>query len=823
MSKHQPRLDIQTIQTTQTAHGAQTRQDPQHGDAAAAARQRPAWSARMIDRLSRHIFDWRRPLLALFVLLTIVLGYEASHLKVEAGFSKMIPLKHEYMRTFVQYQKDFGGANKVLIALRQTDGDIYNKDFMDTLHKVSDEVFYVKGVERSSVTSLFTNNVRYNEVVEDGFRGGNLVASDFTGTPAQLAKVRENTLKSDWVGRIVSNDMTAAMVVASLQDSDPDTGRRLDLQQVGARLEQIRQKYEHGKVTVHIIGFAKAIGDIADGAAGVLVFFALAFVITALLLYWYSGSLMLTSCALVCALVPVVWLLGLLPLMGLGLDPMSILVPFLIFSIGVSHAVQMSNAWKLETLAGADGVTASRNSFRKLFLPGAMALLANALGFIVIAFIDIAMVRELAITATVGVSVMIVTNKLLLPILLSYMRFSPAEARRHAGKAAAGDWLWLRLGALATRKGGVLAVLLGGALLALGLWQARGLQIGDLGKGVPELRADSRYNRDVDVITSRFAIGVDLLQVIVEAGGQDTPCVQRPVLDQMEQLEFTLRQEPGVATVRGLAGFVKQVTQAYAETFIKWRVLPEETAQIAQGVGFATRLGNELMNSGCTAMPVSIYTTDHQAGTIARIVGVVKRFKAQHDSKDLQFRLASGNVGVMAATNEAVEAADKWVNLTLFASVSLLCLATFRSLRVTLCIILPLALVTILCNGLMAALGIGVKVNTLPVVALGVGVGVDYGIYLFESMKHEIVARGCDLRTAFVAALRQRGSASVFTAVTMTVSVATWSFSALKFQADMGILLAFMFLVNMAGAILLLPGLAALLVGERLRPRRDRR
>ena len=792
----------------------------QHTNEDEAGLERQAFSAGLIGRVSYRIFHWRRALLALFVLITIVLGYFASHLKVEAGFSKMIPLKHEYMKTFVEYQKDFGGANKVLIALKQKNGDIYNKDFMDTLHKVTDEVFYVKGVERSSVTSLFTNNVRYNEVVEDGFRGGNLVASDFAGTPEQLAKVKENTLKSDWVGRIVSNDMSSAMVVASLQDTDPDTGKRLDLQQVGTRLEQIRQKYEHGNITVHIIGFAKSIGDIADGAAGVLVFFAIAFVITALLLYWYSGSLMLTCCALVCALVPVVWLLGLLPLMGLGLDPMSILVPFLIFSIGVSHAVQMTNAWKLETLHGADGITASRNSFQKLFIPGAMALLANALGFIVIAFIDIEMVRELAITATVGVSVMIVTNKMLLPILLSYMRFSPSEARRHAGKEAAGDWLWERIGPLATRKGGALAVLLGGALLAGGIWKARDLQIGDLGKGVPELRADSRYNRDVDVITSHFAIGVDLLQVIAEAKGQDSPCVQRPVLDQMEQLEFTLNQDPGVATVRGLAGFVKQVTQSYAETFIKWRVLPEETAQIAQGVGFATRLGNELMNSGCTAMPVSIFTTDHQAGTIHRIVDEIKQFKAQHDTKDLTFRLAAGNVGVMAATNEAVEAADKWVNLALFASVSLLCLATFRSLRVTLCVILPLALVTILCNALMATLGIGVKVNTLPVVALGVGVGVDYGIYLFESMKHEIGSRGRNLRDAFVAALKQRGTASVFTAVTMTVSVATWSFSALKFQADMGILLAFMFLVNMVGAILLLPGLAALLVGERLRPKK---
>jgi predicted RND superfamily exporter protein len=628
-------------------------------------------------------------------------------------------------------------------------------------------------------------------------------------------------LKSDWVGRIVSNDQTAAMVVATLQENDPETGERLDLQGVAKQLEAIRAKYETDDTTVHIIGFAKAMGDIAQGAAGVLMFFGVAFVITAILLYWYSGSLVITALALICAIVPVIWLLGLLPIFGLGLDPMSILVPFLIFSIAVSHAVQMTNAWKLETLHGADGVTASTRSFQKLFIPGAIALLANALGFMVIALVDIEIVRELAFTATIGVTVMIVTNKMLLPILLSYYRFSPEQASKLAGKETAGDWLWERIGGLATKRIAWLPILAGLALLAFGLSQVRHLHIGDLGRGVPELRENSRYNQDVDVITKQFAIGVDLLQVIAEAkpeSDDDSPCVNRDVMDKMEDFEFQMRQVDGVATVRTLAGFVKSMTQSFAETFAKWRMLPEERAQIAQGVGYATRLGNEFMNSRCTAMPVNIYTSDHQATTIAHVVDRIKAFKeAGGDDERITFRLASGNVGVMAATNEAVHAADKWVNLALFVSVMALCLITFRSFPITLCVVLPLALVTVLCNALMAILGIGVKVNTLPVVALGVGVGVDYGIYLFERMKHEMEDNGLQLKDAFVEALKQRGTASVFTAVTMTVSVATWLFSALKFQADMGILLAFMFLVNMFGAILLLPALAAYLVGDRRR------
>jgi hypothetical protein len=775
-----------------------------------------------VGKISYPIFRYRKALLILFILITIVLGVLASQLRVQAAFTKMIPLKHPYMATFLEYQADFGGANKVLVALKNNKGDIYDKEFMEKLRKVTEEIFYIKGVERSSLTSLFTSNVRYNEVVEDGFRGGNIVSADFAGTPEQMTVVRENLLKSDWIGRIVANDHTAAMVVATLMENDPETGERLDLQEIAQQLEDVRGKYEDEKTGVHIIGFAKSVGDIAKGAAGVLVFFGVAFVITSLLLYWYSGSLMITTLALICAIVPVIWLLGLLPVFGLGLDPMSILVPFLIFSIAVSHAVQMTNAWKLETLHGRDGVTASTLSFQKLFIPGAMALLANALGFMVIGFVEIEIVRELAFTATIGVTVMIITNKMLLPILLSYYKFTPEQASKLAGKETAGDWLWERIGPLATKKVGWIAILAGLGLLAFGLMQARHLHIGDLGKGVPELRPESRYNQDVGMVVSHFAIGVDLLQIIAEAkpiDDDDSPCVDRDVMDRMEDFEFQMRQVDGVATVRSLSGFVQIMTQSFAETFAKWRMLPESRAQIAQGVGYATRLGNEFMNSRCTAMPVSIYTTDHQATTIEHIVEKIKEFKeAGGDTDRITFRLASGNVGVMAATNEAVHAADKWVNLALFASVSLLCLLTFRSLPITLCVILPLALVTVLCNALMAMLDIGVKVNTLPVVALGVGVGVDYGIYLFERMKHEMEDNGLKLKDAFVEALKQRGTASIFTAITMTVSVATWIFSALKFQADMGILLAFMFLVNAFGAILLLPALAAYLVGD-LKPK----
>lgn len=764
----------------------------------------------VVTAIGQLLFGWRRSFLALFVLITLALSWSATQLRVDAGFQKMIPLKHEYMQTFTEYQKTFGGANRVLLALRIEEGDIYTPEFFAKLKAVTDEVFFLPGVERASVTSLFTPNVRFIEVVEDGFAGGNVIPADFAGTPEDLEEVRANVLKSGRVGRLVSNDFKGALVSAELLEIDPSTGTRLDYAAVAGKLEEIRSRHQRDGVTVHIIGFAKAVGDITEGARAVLLFFAVAFVITAVLLYFYSGSAKLTAVALICAMIPVIWLLGLLPLLGYGIDPMSILVPFLIFSIGVSHAVQMTNAWQLEVIGGADGLTAAHKSFLKLFMPGAMALLANALGFMVILYIEIDMVRELAITASLGVALMIVTNKMLLTILLSWMNLSPSERQRSAGRKNSGDWLWVWLKRAAAPRPALVILVAAAVLLAIGTWQSRDLRTGDLGKGIPELHDDSRYNRDTAAIVDSFSIGVDVLSVIAQSRNVDGACTDFTIMDTLDRFESTMRNVHGVQGVLSLPGMAKTVNAGWNEGNPRWRVLSRDPSILAQSVTpIDTSTG--LLDTDCNTMQIMIFTRDHQGSTIAHVVNEVKKFIAANPSENLELKLASGNVGVMVATNEAVDAAEVTMLLLLFGSIGLLCLIEFRSWRATLCIILPLAIVAVLCNALMAILGIGLKVSTLPVIALGVGVGVDYGIYLYERMEHEL-HKGVSLPAAFLEALRQRGTAIGFTAATMSIGVGTWAFSALKFQADMGILLAFMFIVNMAGAILLLPALAAFLV-----------
>ncbi len=762
----------------------------------------------MKARLENFLFGHRRLVLVLFAVVTVLLGASASRLRVDAGFAKLLPLQHEYMRTYMQYRDEFGGANRVLIALKVREGDIFTPQFFATLKSVTDDVFFIPGVDRARVSSLFTPNVRFTEVVEDGISGGNVVPADFEPTAEGLAKVRRNVLKSGYVGRLVANDFTAALVSAELLEIDPRTGARLDYIHVADQLEAIRLKHSTNGVGVafdyHILGFAKVIGDIASGARRVVLFFAIAFFVTAVFVFVYSQSIALTVIPLVSSVTAVVWTLGLLPLLGYGIDPMSILVPFLVFAVGVSHGVQMISVHRAEFWLGHTGEPAARAAFRKLLVPGSVALLTDCIGFVTILLIDIQMIREMAITASLGVAMILIINMLLVPLLLSWVHHDEIYLLQLKRRHAHVDPLWHALSRLTERRRALVVAGIALLLLAWGYPTSNKVQIGDLHAGVPELHADSRYNIDTDVVTRHFSIGVDLLTVITEVPAQ--ACTDHAVMSVIDRFEWEMRNVPGVQSVVALPTVAKLLTAGWNEGSLEWRVLPRDTSLLAQAVTYVdTSTG--LLNGECSVMPVLIFTTDHKAQTIDRIVAEVKAYQASHGNPDVKFRLATGNLGVMAATNEEVAAAQFPILGGVFAAVIALCLLSFRSWRIAVCIVLPLALVSLLAYALMAVLEIGLKVSTLPVAALGVGIGVDYGIYLFGRMAGLLEA-GEPLKQAYHDALTTTGNGVIFTGLTLAMGVATWIFSPLKFQADMGILLTFLFLFNMLGAILLLPALA---------------
>ena len=770
--------------------------------------QTTGWIERRVQDCADVLLNHRRWWLGLFMLVTVALGYSATQVRLDPGFNKQIPVRHEYMLSFLDFSRVFTGANRLLVNVHwKGEGDIYNPEFLRVLQQVTDDVFFISGVSRPSVTSLFTPNVRYVEITEEGYVGDLVVPPQYAGTDEDLQKVRSNAARAGQVGRLLANDQRSAMVRADLQDTDPKTGQPVSYVEIAKRLEEIRAKYNSPTIEINVVGFAKLVGDVVEGLNTVMLFFVVAFIITALLLWAYSRSLPLTVVALVVALLPVVWLLGLLPLLGLGIDPMSVLVPFLIFSIGVSHAVQMTNAWKQDVLAGSSSLQAARSAFCKIFIPGSLALLMNALGFAVIMLIDIPIVHELGVTACMGVMLMIITNKMMLPLIISHLSLGSSARAARPMHDAARHPLWWRLSALAEPRPALVVFAISLVLLGFGVFKARELAVGDIGPGAPELRADSRYNLDNQRIIDSYSIGLDVLAVFLQTQGIDEACLNPGVMRAVEAFDFQMRNVAGVQSVQSVAGMGKEMIAGNNEGNPRWSAIPGSSRGLQQG-SMAYSPDSGLVTDGCKRMQILVFLNDHEGATVFHVVNEAKRIIAGIRAPGVEFKLAGGNIGVMAASNEAVKRAEVWMLAALFCSVAFFCLLTFRSLRAVLCILVPMGIVAILCNALMAMLGIGLKVATLPVMALGVGVGVDYGIYLYERIQHEM-AEGRDLRHAFYRAMCQRGTAAVFTALTMSIGVGTWAFAPLKLQADMGILLAFMFLVNVFGAIFLLPALAA--------------
>lgn len=780
-----------------------------------AARVDQSFGRTCIEWLERALFGHRMPILVMFAVVTMVmLAVAWRGLRIDASFTKQLPRQHEYMRTYLDEDvAEFRGANRVLIALIATDGNMFKPEFFAALRKATDEVIVMDGIDRGRVQSLFTPNVRYLEVVEDGIEAGNVIPADFSPTPAAMAQVRGNILKAGIVGRLVANDFSGALVSATVLEQDAN-GRPVDpiriAHELEAKVRNVIQSPRYPGIEVHIIGFAKVMGDIADGALSVVLFAVITLVLTLLAVWLYCQSFRVALVPVACSVIAVVWQLGTLVLLGYGIDPLGLLVPFLIFAIGVSHGVQKISAVSDAALAGLDSMDAARRTFRQLLVPAIIALLADLVGFITILVIPVQVIREMAITASIGVAIVILTDLVLLPVLVSFVAFDQRYHARVERRRRRLAGVWSRLAHVTDRGPAALIIAIAAVLAVLGWWKGRETPIGDTQAGVPELRPHSRYNLDSDVITSKFSIGVDVLTVIVRS--KEPVCVSHDLMTEVDRFAGHMQNVIGVSDVITLPFYAKEASAGWNEGSLKWRSIPREQTQLTQSTRYI-ETSTGLLNEECTLVPVMLFLADHRAGTIERVVAAVKQWRTRNPVPGAQFELATGNIGAMAATNETVERKELWILAGVFAAVTLMCLLTFRSLLGTVLVVAPLALVSVLVYAVMALVGIGLKVTTLPMVALGAGIGVDYGIYLFSRMQ-EFLSQGLPVKTAYERTLGVTGASIIFTGVTLAIGVATWVFSPLKFQADIGIMLTFMFLVNMLGAVVLLPALAAWLVTD---------
>ncbi len=772
----------------------------------------PSFDTRSGSLIERALFNHRAVVVLLCALVTALLGWQATWLQLNASFEKTIPTSHPYIQNFLTYQSELSGlGNAVRVAVARPQGNIYDAQYLDTLRRLSDEVFLLPGVDRARMKSLWTPTTRWVGVTEEGLEGGPVIPDGFDGSSAKLQQLAANVARSGEIGQTLARDAASTVIFVPLLAKDAQ-GQSLDYALLSRQLETLRGKYEAEGVAIHITGFAKIVGDLIDGVRAVLVFFAMAVAIATAMVFWYTRCIRSSLLVVLASLVAVVWQLGLLPLLGYALDPYSILVPFLVFAIGMSHGAQKMNGIMQDVGRGVDKLVAARFTFRRLFLAGLTALLADAVGFAVLLVIDIQVIRELAIAASIGVAVLIFTNLILLPILLSYTGVSAVAAERSLraeqadAAGAAKHPLWALLDRFTQRPWATVAVAAGLVMGVGGFLVSTQLKIGDLDPGAPELRADSRYNRDVGFMNAAYGAGSDVLAVMVKT--PEGQCSHFDALNKVDALEWELRQIDGVESTNSLSLLNRRVLSGLNEGNPRWyEFLPNQdmlntvTASAPRG----------LYNDACGLLTVYVYLRDHKADTLARVVGHIEAFAQRNDTADTKFLLAAGSAGIEAATNIVVKDAWRTMLLMVYGAVVVLCFVTFRSWKAVVVAVLPLVVTSFLAEALMVALGMGVKVATLPVIALGVGIGVDYALYILSITLSQL-REGKSLSEAYYRALLFTGKVVMLTGVTLAVGVITWVASPIKFQADMGLLLAFMFLWNMLGALVLLPALAHFLL-----------
>ncbi|MES2017746.1 MAG: MMPL family transporter [Pseudomonadota bacterium] len=753
--------------------------------------------------------------------LTMVMGYLGSQLRMEAGFEKQLPANHPYVETFHTYRDDVMGANRLNIVVRARSGKIWSAAGLKRLYQVTQAVTFLPNVERLGVQSLWTPNTFVNEITEEGFRADPLIDGSINPDrldSAAIARIEAAAVQGGFVGTLVSRGGDSAMISAELLETDKD-GKQLDYVAYNAILEQLRHQFEDQNFSIEIIGFAKQVGEIADSAKSVVQFFALALLLTAVAVYWYCRSVLFTLLPIACSLTSLVWQFGALHLLGFGLDPLAVLVPFLVFAIGVSHGVQQINYIVREVSLGKDCVSACRASFSGLLIPGTLALVTAFVSFVTLLLIPIPMVRELAIAASLGVAFKIITNLVMLPVAASYCRIdkSYADGAMLLREKRAGA---LRLVArIARPRNAAVCLLVTGVIFGLAVWQSQGRVIGTLEPGAPELRPDARFNLDAVSIASNYDTGLDWLTVIFEAkgaqGGGVGFCGNANIGLFQDRFTWAMQPVPGVLSIASFSDQMKQYNRGYNEGNPKMEAVPLDSGNFA---GLATEVARTrgTMRKDCSMTAVHLYLTDHKAVTINRVIGAAETFAAKNVEPGVAIRLAAGNAGVLAAVNASLEHSEVPMMLWVYAAIVLLVLVTYRDLRAVLACCLPLCVGTFIGYWFMKELSIGLTVATLPVMVLAVGIGVDYSFYIYNRLQLHL-AHGQPIVQALENAILEVGTATIFTAVTLAVGVATWSFSALKFQADMGKLLAFMFMVNMVMAMTALPALAVWL--ERLFPR----
>lgn len=772
-----------------------------------------------VDRTFAFLIRFRALVVAAVALVTLAMGYQASQIEVKTIFSDLLPRDHPYVAVNQRFKQTFGGSNMVSIMLEVEHGDIFNQAVLAKVQKLTVDLQQVEGVDTYQIISLASKKIKEVRASTEGVESRPLMWPELPRDNAELAALKASVLNNPLVyGPYVSADLKATLVTVDFNDGSMDYTRAFN------QLMALVEAASGDGVQVRIVGEPVLYGWVNHYLHETLTIFFAAVAALVVLLCLITRTWHGTILPLLAGTVSAIWALGAARLMGFHLDPLVVVVAFLITAQAISNSVQLIARFDDETGHGvASAEAAARASARNLFKPSMLAIVADAGCVLVVALTPIPLLQKISLIGTVWVLTILVSALVLTPVMLSWfgarqryihpININPV-LMRILGVCSAivtTRWRYAVLGAAAA------------AFVASGLY-AFNLKVGDANPGSPILWPDSSYNRDAEEINRQFQ-GSDRMFVVV--AGKPGALREPEVLSSMTRFQKYMEAQPEVGGSISLADILPQVKRVLREGNPMYQELGQsgdENAELmymfvsGSDPGDMDRYADADASNGA----VTLFFRDHQGETIRTAIARVRDYVAQHPIADAEYLLAGGLVGVLAAVNEVILAGQiEAIALALLVLV-VCCTVTYRSTVAGVFFMIPVLLSNTITFSYMAWQGIGMNINTLPVVALGIGLGVDYTFYIVDGIR-ENLHRSPNVERAIVHALMGPGKGVLITATTLITSVVLWHFSSLRLQADMGVLIALWLFISAFSALFIMPALVYVfrpefIVGSKRRP-----
>jgi hypothetical protein len=762
----------------------------------------------MIAAFYRFVLRRRIAVLGALLALTACMGYWASRVQVESRSTDLFPSTHPYVATFNKYSDRFGNANRLAIMLSVKRGTVFEAKALKKIQNVHHALELLPGVNKNQLLSIASRKARIATMGPEGLSTAFVMWPAVPTTEAGVLAVRKAVVASGFLlGSLVSTDEKAALVVAEFFEHD------LDPKAVYEQVRQIIARESDENVSLHVVGRPMLLGGVLAQSSQI-VQIMLATSVCMLLGLWVAfrnlaGVLVPAVAALMSAVIG----LGFLGLTYQRFDPLAMVVPFVITARALSHSAQMVSRFRQERERGANSMEAAQRSAVALFQPGALAILADVAGVLLIYIVPIPFLRSLAVVGAVWLLSIFITGMVLSPILLSML---PARAVRGRPGATLVSKLLDAIGRLCTGPGRRAVVVATLAMLGLGFFLAREVVIGDVHPGTALLWPSSTYNRDTAEIAKRFT-NTEQLTVVVE-GISEQAIKSTGVVGTVEAFQRHMEELPEVGATSSIIDILPSMVSLFYGGDPKWDLLPARDEQLRFFLELLYTTGDQgdrdrFITSDHKNASIIIYLRDHKGETLRKVIAHARRFIDSQPMQGARFRLAGGYGGLLAAINEDITRFDVRITLAAFGAVFLCCALAFRSLTAGLLFLVPVIVANYMTYALMGAFGIGLDLNALPVVAIGVGLGVDYGLYVVGAIQEKL-REHAGVEVAVAEGVRSAGEGVLVTGLTMVLGLIFWRFSFLRFQAEMGTLLLFWMVVSMLGGLVLLPSLLV-----QLRPR----